>query len=33
MAAGVNDKLWSVDHIVDVNEANEGLEDGSLLVG
>jgi hypothetical protein len=33
MGAGVSDKLWSVGDIVDLIEASERLEDGSLLVG
>jgi hypothetical protein len=32
-ADGVADKLWSVGDIVDLIEAAEALEDGSLLVG
>ncbi len=33
MAAGVSEKLWSVGDIVDLIEAREALEEGSLLVG
>ena len=33
LAAGVSSKLWSVGDIVDLIEASEALEDGSLLVG
>jgi hypothetical protein len=33
MKAGVSARLWDVGDIVDLIEAREGLEDGSLLVG
>lgn len=33
MAAGVTDRLWTVEDIVALVEKREGLEDGSLLVG
>jgi hypothetical protein len=33
MAAGVSDRLWSVENIVKLIAEREAFEDGSLLVG